>query len=177
MQNANFYLKYTRVPFLEQDTRVLVTPAAVAQSLVGATDPDTGAPLDYISNSQTDGAEGLLSNCVLYHGRNLLVCLDDDQLCDSDSLRNLSACTSNVRTLVPRNKSNPFVHTLLPADYDTIGGLAFRCMRGQMCIRMASAKLILSAVMLYYSLFTSTGRDAVWSDDDVARLHELDNIV
>ena len=167
----------TPYPWLEADTHILVT--LVSQSLRGQVDPDSRLPLDYISTNSADGTAGLLVNLVRMHGRLFLSYLEDNVLDQNtiSALRNIQVASISTRSLVPRHKKpTRYVHQLLPIDGETLVSVVNRCMLGQMCIRMGSSRLITTATMLFYAAFSSAS-GAPWSDEDIANLEQLDNII
>ena len=170
----------TPYPFAESDTRRLVTQANVSQSLRGRLDPETRAPLDYVSSGDIDGAEGVLTNCMRMHGRMFMAYFEAEDWLDDDAigiLNDLQAASIGTRALVARHKKpTRYVHQLLPTDGGTLISLVESCILGQACIRMGSARMILSACMLYYSAFKTTG-GVPWTDEHVKMLEVLDNII
>ena len=76
-------------------------------------------------------------------------------------------------------KPTRFVNSLLPLDNnDTLINLIDDCVNGRLCLRMGSARLVLTAVMLYYAAFNTRGTRVPWSDADIFEsLELLDNIV
>ena len=169
-------------PFEENQTRRLVTPQTVARSLRGKTDPETQASLDYVSSNSNDGAEGVLVNCVRLHARKVMNYFEDDWLSPEgmDALRAVQPASIHLRALLPRHvKPTRFVNSLLPLDNnDTLINLIDDCVNGRLCLRMGSARLVLTAVMLYYAAFNTRGTRVPWSDADIFEsLELLDNIV
>ena len=173
-------------PIEEDDTLRHVTAAHVSPELAGQTDPVTGVPLDEISTA-ADGAEGLLVNAMRMHGRRILELLDDASWLGNVEaeveLPVLEAASLHAQALVPRaTQPSRLVHSLLPVDGMTIRQTAQSCVDGQMCIRMGSARLCLSAVMLSFAL-GSPGRDEPWRQqtaaqgDPILLLDRLANII
>ena len=177
----------TAYPILEDDTHVQVTEAAVSDELLGEVDPETGAALDEISTFH-DGAVGLLGNCVRMHARRALDLMEDATwLGDPVAQRVLQGvrpASLHVRALVPRHTlPSRLVHSLLPADRSTLRSLIQRCVDGSECIRMSSARLCLSAVMLWFATGRPTPAGAPWRQqtagqgDPILQLHRLANII
>ena len=169
----------TPFPWEEDQTTRLVTAETVSASLIGQHDPETAVALDYVS-TYDDGAVGVLTNCVRMNARLLMAYFEEDWLAADamDALHNLPPVSTNVRALVPRHKKPRHVHTLLPFDRDSLISLVDQCVHGSYCIRMGSAKLVASSMLLYHSAFKTRGRDVPWSDEDVvSRLYLLANII
>ena len=177
----------TPYPIEERDTFAAVTRATVSPRLVGQYDPVTGVPLDAISTA-ADGAANLLVNCVRMHARHALALLQDRSWLASqeasNALANLCPASLNVQALVPRGtQPTRFVHSLLPMPGSTLLQLIQRCASGQECIRMGSAKLVLTAVMLNFAQTRSSTRDAPWraqtveQGDPIMLLDRLSNII
>ena len=168
----------TPLPFAEQETQRHVTPAQVSRSLVGTADPETGVPLDHIGSAAVDGAQGVLVNAQRMHARSIVRLLDGDGwLPDAAqrTLRELPPASLHVRALTPRAPANAFAHTLLPHGARSLLEVVRRCADGRECVRMGSAKLVLSAAMLWTTAFR--GGNAPWEDEGVlAQLEQLDSI-
>lgn len=150
----------TPFPIEEDDTLAdAQANQEVSSSLVGATDDQAGVPLDYISTVAADDVEGVLLNAVRMHGREALALLDDTSwLGSARAAAAMSSlkCANKVRALEPRGSTpSRFVHSLLPDDRITLRDTTARCINTagqQMCIRMGSHRLVLTALMLYYAL-------------------------
>ena len=136
--------------------------------------------LDYISRGDTDGADCVLTNCMRMHARLFMSYFEDDWLEDDDAmgaLYDLQPASIGTRALAPRHrKPTRYVHSLLPIDGGSLISLVNRCINGHMCIRMGSARMVLTACMLYYAAFKTTS-GVTWTEEDASWLEALDNIV
>ena len=175
----------TPFPIEEDDTLELVTRTNLSPKLVGKRDAELG-PLDHIGTAD-DGASGVLVNCVRLHGRKAAELLDDLTWLDNEeaaeALAALKPSSLNIRALVPRGTTpTRFVHSLLPAPTDQLDTLVQSCLDGNECVRMGSAKLILTAMMLHFAAGKSV-RNAAWKTqtadqgDPILLLHQLSNII
>ena len=174
-------------PLSEGSSQVLVTSATVSSDLDGQKDPVTSVPLDAISTVASEGTAGLLANAMRMHARRASELLDDRSwLANAEAeaqLRDLRSVSQHVHALVPRGlRPTRFVHALLPSDVSKLRDTVQSCLGGNMCIRMGSGRLILTAVMLHFAM-GSTARDAPWTQqtaaqgDPILLLDRLANIV
>ena len=173
-------------PIEEADTHINVTAANVSAELIGTLDDETGAPLDHIG-THSDGAAGVLVNCVRKHGRRAMELLEDMSWLHSDdaaeALGHLTPASLHVRALEPRGSiPTRFVHSLLPMPGSRLIELVRNCLEGRECVRMGSAKLVLTAFMLHFA-HGKTIRNPAWraqthaQGDIIPLLDKLSNII
>lgn len=179
----------TPFPMDEEDTVDAVTPASISPQLRGKRDADLG-PLDYIGTA-SDGAAGVLVNLVRLNGRRAMQLIDDSSWLDTAEAQNafleLRPVSLHSRALEPRGSTpTRLVHKLLPSPSTSalarLDHLVNRCLNGVECIRMGSARLVLTAMMLHFAAGKSV-RNPAWKTqtatqgDPVLLLHNLSNII